>query len=237
MAAYAKPVPSEGVLLQAEPKPLEIDLQRTAVMVIDMQNSFISKGGMFDFMGKDISKLQGTIEPIKRITSAARAKGLKVINVVHLNSPDLRECGGPNSPYWHKASLGSYREYPEYREHPEWQGKLIISGTWGAEIVDELKPQEGDIAVVKPRYSAFFGTNLDTILKTYNIKYLAFTGVGIAICVETSIRDAFNLGYFPILISDAAASGGPSFMQEATIANVKSCFGWVTTSENLINAL
>ena len=231
MASYKESAPSGGLLLQAEPEPLEIDIRRTAVIIVDMQNAFVSKGGMFDLSGKDISKVQEIIEPIKRIISAARAKGLRVIYIAHRHSPDLRDSGGPNSPNWYKGDLRSYHE------HPEWRDKLIIAGTWGAEIVEELKPSEGDILIVKPRYSAFFGTNLDTILKTYDIKYLAFVGVSTTICVETSIRDAFNLEYFPILISDAAASGGPPFMQEATISNVKSCFGWVTTSENIIKVL
>ncbi len=232
MVSYEKSTPpSKGVLLEAEPEPLEIDLQRTAVIVIDMQNAFVNKGGIFDLWGRDISQIQKTIEPIKKINSSARAKGLKVVYLAHWYSPDLRESGGPNSPNWHIGML------PSYRKHPEWRDKMIICGTWGAEIIEELKPQEGDIFVVKPRYSAFFGTNLDVILTTSNIKYLIFVGVATSICVETSIREAHNLDYFPILISDAVAFGGPSFMEEATAINVKSCFGWVTTSENIIKAI
>ena len=134
----------EPFTLQAEPEPLEIDLRRTVIIVIDMQNAFVSKGSMFDLWGRDISQLQKTIEPIKRISSVAWAKGLKLIYIAHRLSPDLRECGGSNSPYWYKEGLISYRE------HPEWRDKLIIFGTWGAEIVEELKPQEGDILVVNP---------------------------------------------------------------------------------------
>ncbi len=227
MVAYEKPASSGGVLLQAEPEPLEIDLQKTAVIVIDMQNTFVNKGGLFDLRGYDLSRAQRVIEPIKEITGAARAKGCKVIHFAAVLSPDLCDAGGPNSPNWHKAMLA------HYREHPKWRDKLTIRGTWGAEIIQELKPQEGDIFIEKPRYSAFFGTNLDTILKTYNIKFLIFVGISTNICVESSIRDSFQLGYFPILVSDACASSGPPFAQETTISNVKLCFGWVTTSENI----
>ncbi len=219
------------VLLQAEPEPLEIDLQATAVIVVDMQNAFLSKGGMVDLRGADISKPRAAMQPIKRITGAARAKGLKVIYIAHRYSPDMRESGGPNSPAWHKSDQKSYRE------HPEWRDRHLITGTWGAEIVEELKPQEGDILVVKPRYSAFFRTNLDIILNTFNIRYLAFTGVTTNTCVETSIRDAFHLGYFPILISDACGTPNPSFVQDATVDNVKGAFGWVTTSESIIKSM
>lgn len=216
--------------LQAEPEPLEIDLKRLAVVVVDMQNAFVSKGGMFDLWGFDISNNLKIIEPIKKITNAAQEKGVKVIYIAHRLSPNLHEVGS-NSPFWYQKAPKSYREQPEMQE------KFYIRGTWGAEIVDELKPQGNDILIEKPRYSAFIGTDLDMILKTYDIKYVAFVGVATNICVESSLRDAFHLEYFPILISDAVASSGPSFMQEATIYNVKLCFGWVTNAENFVKAL
>lgn len=222
---------TESNILEAQPEPLQVDLPRMAVVVIDMQNAFVSKGGMFDLSGQDISRNQRIIEPITKINRAARARGVKVIYVVHHHSPDLRETGGSNSGYWHSPHIRMYRE------HPEWRDKFIISGTWGAEIVKQLKPRQDEIVVVKPKYSAFFGTDLDTILKTFNIKYLAFVGVATNICVEAAIRDACYLGYFPILISDAVAPAGPPYTQEATIYNVKLCFGWVATAADLVTAL
>lgn len=226
------PTPAiEPVTLEAEPEPLQIDLQRTAVFVIDMQNVFVSKGGAFDLMGLDISPNLKAVEVVKRIISAARARKVSVMYTVHHHSPDLRESGGPNSGYWYTPLLRMERE------HPEWKDKSINCGTWGAEIVKELEPREDEIVVVKPRYSAFFGTDLDTILKTFNIKYLAFVGVATNICVESTIRDAYFHDYFPILIPDGAAPAGPPLTQEATIHNVRLCFGWVTTSENFIRAL
>jgi ureidoacrylate peracid hydrolase len=222
---------SAPALLQAEPQALEIDWQRTAVVVIDMQHAFVSKGAMFDLRGLDISGSQKIVEPIKRINSAVREKGSKVLYTVTQYSSDLRETGSPNSPYWYKGVLTAYRE------HPEWQDKLLTRGTWGADIVEPLKPQEGDIVVEKQRYSGFFGTDLDMILRTYDIKYLVFMGVATNICVEATIRDAYYLDYFPILLSDAAANVGPASTQETTIFNVKMCYGWVTTTNNILKAL
>jgi len=102
---------------------------------------------------------------------------------------------------------------------------------------EQLKPRENDIVVEKQRYSAFYQTNLDTILKTYDIKYLIFTGLATNICVESSLRDAFYIGYFPILIPDACANAGPAYTQDAAIYNVTLCYGWVTPSENITKAL
>jgi len=219
------------VLLPAEPEPLEIDLQTTALLVVDRQKAICRKGGLFDLLGRDISKAQTIIEPIKKIMSAARAKGIKVIHIAHIHSSDLHNSGGPNSPNWYKPVVRAYRE------HPEWRDKCQFSGTWGAEFTEELKPEEGDIIVLKPRYSAFFGTHLDMILRTYRIKYLIFVGGATNICVGTTIRDAYNLDYFSILVSDATVNTGPSFMQEAEIFNLKNSFGWVTNTKNILKAI
>jgi ureidoacrylate peracid hydrolase len=213
----------------AEPDSIEIDWQKTAVIVVDMQNAFISKGGMFDLLGYDILPNAKIIEPIRQICSRARSKSMKVIYIAHVFSPDLREIG-PESSFWYKS--------PKiFQEDPRWHDKFLIRGTWGADIIDQLKPQDDDILVEKPRFSAFFGTNLDVILKRYGVKWLLFVGCATNICVEASIRGAANLGYFPVLISDACASCGPAFTQDATIFNVKICFGWVANTEAVLKAM
>jgi ureidoacrylate peracid hydrolase len=123
------------------------------------------------------------------------------------------------------------------REHPELKDRLHIHGAWGADIIDELKPQSGDTTVRKQKHDGFIGTDLDAILKTTRIKYLIFVGTATNICVESTLRHAFPLGYFPVLISDATSPMGPPFTQEATIYNIQSTFGWVTTSEKFLHAL
>ncbi len=217
------------VMLQAEFEPLQVDLSRMAVVVIDMQNAFVSKGGMFDIWGFDISGNPRVIQPIKDIANAARAKNVKVINLAHRLSADGREVG-PMSTFQHNKVMQSWRE------HPEWRDKLIMKGTWGADFIDELKPPAQEIVIEKQRFSAFAGTYLDMTLKTYDIRYLVFTGVATNICVESSLRDACHLEYFPILVSDATAASPPD-RQEATIGNVKQCFGWVTTTKEVLKIL
>ena len=217
------------IVLPAEPQPVEVDLNRTAVIVVDMQNTFVSKGGMFDSFGIDLSSTIKIIQPIQSIIAKARSSGVKVIYIAHRVSSDWHEVG-PDSPFWFSKTSSIYRERPELRD------KLIVRGTWGAEIIDELKPDEDDVVIEKPRYSAFSGTNLDMFLKNYDIKYLVFTGVATNVCVESSIRDAYHLEYFPILISDATATE-PAKLQEATIRNVKLCFGWITSCEHILQAL
>lgn len=231
MESSEKKSGAECVALEAEPETIRIDLRRTAVMVIDMQNAFINKGGMFDLWGLDISSGQNIIAPIKRINQSARAKGIRVIYTMACFSNDLHDAGNINSPArCRNRTLVTYQERPDVRE------RLTVRGTWGSEIIQELQPETEDIVVPKQRFSAFFGTNLDIILRSCNIKYLAFTGVATNICVEATLRDAYYLDYFPILISDACANAGPPLTQEATIFNVKFIHGWVTSTESFLKA-
>jgi ureidoacrylate peracid hydrolase len=112
----------------------------------------------------------------------------------------------------------------------------ILEGTWGTEIIDELKPREDEMVIIKRRFSAFYGTELDMMLKTYVIRYLIFTGVATNICVESSLRDASHLQYLPVLVSDAVAASPPS-RQQSSIDNIKEIFGWVTKSKYVLDIL
>jgi ureidoacrylate peracid hydrolase len=120
---------------------------------------------------------------------------------------------------------------------PESAEARLIEGTQGYAIVDALKPQPGDIVVRKTRFSGFIDTALDTILRTNDIRHLLVTGVFTNVCVESTIRSAYFLDYWPILISDATKQAGPSFIQDATIHNVSSYFGWVSSMEEVFSAL
>jgi ureidoacrylate peracid hydrolase len=223
---------SKDVIVQAEPEPIEIDILKTAVVVVDMQNAFVHRGGYLDLVGFDISATEKIIKPCQEIVNTAREKGIKVIYLQMGYSPDLSDSGGQNSPVWHKS-----QGLALLRQHPELGDKLYIYGTWGANIIEELEPQQGDIVIRKQKHDGFIGTNLDIVLRTYGIKYLLFIGTATNICVESTLRHAFSLQYFPILVSDAVSQMGPSLSQEATIFNVQSTFGWVTTSKKLLNAM
>jgi ureidoacrylate peracid hydrolase len=123
------------------------------------------------------------------------------------------------------------------KQRPDLKEKLYVYGGWGADIIEELKPQQSDIVIRKQRYDGFIGTNLDIVLGTFGIKYLLFIGTATNICVESTIRHAFFLDYFPILVSDAVCQMGPELLQEATILNVQSTFGWVAHSKSVLHAI
>ncbi len=220
------------ITIPAKPEPVKIDVSRTAIVIVDMQNAFATKGGMFDLVGQDISAAKGVIASIKKTADAARSTGAKVIYLVYEYAADMSDSGGPGSPNWYKEfGLVAMNKNPQYK------GKFLIKGSWDAAVVDELKPQPGDVVIGKSRYSGFRGTNLDVVLKTYNIKYLVFTGIATNVCVESTLRDAYFLDYWPILVSDGTNNAGPPVTQQATLWNVEALFGWVTTSNDFIKAI
>jgi ureidoacrylate peracid hydrolase len=221
------------VVVMAKPEPIKLDINRTALIVVDMQNTFCIKGGVFDYLGKlDEIKVKHIINNDKKVIEACRHKGIKVVYLRMGYRRDLSNAGGPESPNYYKE-LGVVA----MRMHPELKGKFLTIGTRDWEIIDELKPQPEDIIVDKHRYSGFTNTELDSILGTYNIKYLLFVGLATNVCVESTLRDAYFHEYFPILVSDGCGNIGPESTQEATIWNVTEVFGWVTTSDDLVKAL
>lgn len=220
------------VTLTAQPGAVEIDLARTALIVVDMQNAYLSKGGMLDLAGMDVSGARPVIEAHQRILPAVREAGVRVIYLQFGYKADLSDAGGPESPNYNRhLALRMLRENPDYRE------QLIIENTWGWEIVDELKPEPRDVVVHKPRFSGFTSTSLESILRSAGIQYLLFTGVATNICVESTARDAYFAEFWPILIEDALNHSGPDFNRDATLWNFEYLFGWVSDTEKLLSAL
>jgi len=211
--------------LIARPHPLAIDPAHTALTIVDMQNAFVHKGGMFDLAGMDISGAQSVVQTIRTILDVARPAGLKVIYLQIGYRPDLLDSGGPASPNWHKELALRLM-----RDRPELAGRLLVQGTWDFAIVDELAPRDGDIVIAKSRYSGFAGTALDSVLRTRGITHLVFTGIATNVCVESTVRDAFFHEYWPIVVSDATMHAGPESQQAASLFNVETFFGSVTTT-------
>jgi ureidoacrylate peracid hydrolase len=217
------------VTINTSPSPLEIDLHKTALIVVDMQNGFVSKGGMFDHVGMDISGAQKVIRNTRKIIAAARESGCKIVFLKMSYDADYANSGGPESPNWHREiGLVTMRNQPQH-----W-GRFVTQGSWDEEICDQLVVQPGDMVVRKHRYSGFAGTNLDSCLKSYNIKYCIYAGVATNVCVESTLRDGYFLDYWPVLVADAADNAGPEFTQQATIWNVENLFGWVISTQNLL---
>ena len=228
--------------IEASPEPITIDTARTAVIVVDMQNDFGSKGGMFDRAGIDIAPIQRVVAPISRVLESARHTGVKVIYLKMGFRPDLSDIGPPDSPNRLKPARLRYGQ--RMRAPDGTEGRILIRDTWNTEIVDELKPQPEDIVLYKTRFSGFYQTGLDNILKTLNAKFLVVTGCTTSVCVESTVRDAMFRDYSCLLLEDCMAepignvgndSAGSN--HEASLLVVRALFGWVSRSDRFIDAL
>ncbi|HEX5228349.1 MAG TPA: isochorismatase family protein, partial [Bryobacteraceae bacterium] len=166
---------------------------------------------------------------IGEVLAAARRARMPVVYLQMGYKADLSDSGGVESPNWHKE-LGIRL----MNCRPELKGTLVTEGTWDFAVVDELAPQPGDIVIVKTRYSGFARTSLDEQLRARGVRYLFFTGIATNVCVESTLRDAFFLDYWPILVRDATMAAGPAYVQDATLFNIESYFGWTIPSGELL---
>lgn len=219
-------------VLAARPQPVEIDLDATALIVVDMQNAFVAKGGMFDLAGIDISGASAVVEINRRLLAGARAAGVRIVYLQMSYRPDLGDAGGPASPNYHKELAMVLM-----RARPELAGKLLVEGSWDWRIADAVAPAPGERVIRKSRYSGFCGTGLGDYLRARGIRNLMFTGVATNICVESTARDAYFEEFWPILIADAMNHAGPDFTRAATLWNFENVFGWVTDADAVIAAL
>ncbi|WP_414147086.1 pyrimidine utilization protein B [Erwinia sp. BNK-24-b] len=221
-----------SVTLKARPESVVFPPEQTALIVVDMQNAYATIGGYLDLAGFDVSATGPVIEKINVAVKAAREAGIQVIWFQNGWDDQYVEAGGPGSPNWHKSNA-----LKTMRNQPELQGKLLAKGGWDYELVDQLKPAPGDIVLPKPRYSGFFNTPLDSMLRSRGIRHLIFTGIATNVCVESTLRDGFFLEYFGVVLQDATYQAGPLFAQQAAIFNIETFFGWVSDVDSFCSAL
>lgn len=186
-----------------------------ALVVIDVQNGFVSRGGSYDTLGMGVTHYQRVVPDISRLIELSRDAGIPIFY-----TQAVREKSGID------LLTRTHNILPKSREERIRMKPICIRGTWDADIVDEIKPAPEDHIVVKRRDSAFQDTELGVWLKSLGVDTLIFCGIDTSICVEASLREAFNKGYDVILISDATASGSPKHF-ESTLEIVRDYYGLV----------
>lgn len=230
--AMSPPAP-RPIIFAAAPQNVTLDLERTALIIIDMQNDFCAKGGWVDHLGADYSPDRAPIEPLQRLLPSLRARHVPIVWVNWGNRPDLMNMP-PNQLHLYKPTgvgIGLGEPLPGSGAH------VLEKDSWAAAVVDELRIEPGDIRVDKYRISGFWDTPLNSILKNLGCRSLLFAGVNTDQCVLHSLTDANFLGYGCIMLTDCCATTSPQFCTDATVWNVKKCFGFVATSPSLLAAL
>ena len=188
------------------------------LIVVDMQNGFVSKGGSYDLLGMNTLEYQKIIPKTKELIAFCRSKGIPIFY-----TEAVRESSGID------LLTRVHRLLPLAREE-RLKVPITVRGTWDAQTIDEIKPTENDHIVIKRRDGAFQDTELRVWLQSEGINTLVFCGVDTSICVETSLREAFNSGYDVIIVSDATASGIHKHY-ETTLERVRDYYGLVVDVE------
>ena len=195
----------------------KVDPSCAAVMVIDMQNDFCSEGGFLDQLGVELGPIQAIVPTIRRLLESAREHGVTVLHAYYDGDP--------------RFFLAPMLERLERKNEAE---PYCVPGTWGIEIVQDLKPEDGELVIGKHRYSAFFGTDLDMHLKANGIKTLILCGTATNNCVDGTGRDAFYNGYYVVLPSDASAAPTDE-LHRATLQTADHAYGVVASTDEIVS--
>src|SRR5207302_11012235 len=191
------------VTIDAKPAAVAIDIGKTAVLIVDMQNDFGAPTGMFARAGIDVSLIRRAIEPIARLLEHTRRLLMPTVYLKMGFRADLSDAGSPDSPNWLKHAIfgiGTDTTAPDGR-----RSRILVRDTWNTDIVDELRPAASDLLIYKTRYSGFYRTELDSVLQGRGIEHLLVTGCTTSVCVESTIRDAMFRDYHCVLLADCTA--------------------------------
>lgn len=198
MEVYGRQVPTE----LAEIAVPEI----TALVVIDMQNDLCSRDGAFAAQGADISAYRDATPRIARLIAAARAANVLVIFIRATTRPDHATQSLAQLFF----EVRMQHSYPAPQDGPF---VFCVAGTWGHEVLSELGCRETDVVIEKYRSSAFVGTSLDLVLRSRGIRTVIVTGCTTEGCVDSTVRSAGFLDYFPVVPRDCVASDNPGLHQ------------------------
>ncbi|MFB2983101.1 cysteine hydrolase family protein [Microseira sp. BLCC-F43] len=227
------PLDVRTITLPTQTKTLRLDLAKTAILVIDMQNDFCHPDGWLAHIGVDVTPAREPIEPLKALLPELRAAKVPVIWVNWGNRPDLLNISPAALHVYNPTGVGVGLGDPL----PKNGAKVLMAGSWAAAVVDELEQKPEDIPIDKYRMSGFWDTPLDSILRNLGKTTLFFAGVNADQCVMTTLQDANFLGYDCILVKDCTATTSPEYCWLATLYNVKQCFGFVADSQAILEAI
>lgn len=205
------------------------NIARSALVIVDMQNDFLHPDGNFAHIAHehpeamiDMPFLVGAIPHVKRLSDAFRAAGRPVVYIAHVLKPDYSDAAFP---FWRlglEPGTGN-------RTH-------CVEGTWGAEIIDELEPHEGEHVVVKKGFGGFANTSLDTILRNMGVTTCVVAGVTTCVCVSNTIRGGVEHNYRMILVSDAAAEVSRD-THDSELKTMNRVFADVKTTDEVVEIL
>jgi nicotinamidase-related amidase len=226
---------TSSLVVAADPYPWpwtgRIDLDHTALVLIDWQHDFCGPGGYVDAMGYDLSLTRGPVPATQRVLDRWRELGAPVVHTREGHKPDMSDC--PPNKLWRSKRIGAGIG------DPGPGGRILVRGEPGWEIIPELAPEYGEMVIDKATKGAFCQTELDLVLRNRGVHSLVFTGITTDVCVSTTMREANDLGYECLVLSDCtgATDAGNHEAALKMVTMQGGVFGAVATSEALLAAL
>lgn len=224
---------SRPAVLRASPRDVVLDLARTALVLIDLQNDFCAPRGWLASIGVDVSVLAEAVALSGELARAARAVGVPVLWLNWGNRPDQANLPPGVAHVYDQEGTGAGIGHVLAASG----ARVLTKGSWGAALTAPLCAEAGDIHVDKYRMSGFWDTELDSVLRNLRVDTLLFGGVNSDQCVYATLIDAACLGYDVVLLTDASATTSPAYCHEATIYNTRQCFGFTATAAHALTAL
>ena len=224
------PLSPRPISIEATPQKITLDLARTAILVIDMQNDFCHPSGWLGHIGVDVAPARAPIPALAALLPALRRQDVPVVWVNWGNRPDRMNLSPTLLHVYKPSGIGVGLGDPL----PGSGAPVLQQDSWSAAVVDELPQEPGDIRVSKYRMSGFWDTALDSILRNLGTTTLLFAGVNVDQCVLATLQDASCLGYDCILLQDCSATTSPDYCLAATLYNVRQCFGFVAQSSGFL---
>lgn len=224
---------ARAVMFSARPQRVRIDLARTAILVVDMQNDFCSHGGWLDRQGVDIRPTRTPVASLRSLLPALRRLSVPVVWLNWGNRPDRLNLPPGVLHVYNPTGTGTGLG----DRFPDGDSRTLEQGSWGAAVIEDLDVGPGDTRVDKYRMSGFWDTALDSILRNLDVRTLLFAGVNIDQCVLATLTDAACLGYDCLLVEDCCATTSPDYCRAATVYNVVQCFGFATSSADILQGI
>lgn len=232
--SFIRPVPAPApARFSAEPDAVEVDAARSALLIVDMQNDFLHRDGWFPLSGIDPSPLHAVIPAIATLADTARRCGMPVVWVNWGVRGDRANL--PASFVERARDAGSRPTYAD--SSPTGNGRILVHGEWGANVIDGLSVDPADIVVSKHRPSGFPDTELDSVLRMRDLTTLFFAGVNTDRCVLATLIDACARGYDCVLVDDACATTSPPHVTDAVSHIVRLLYGVTANSSDICAAL